>query len=140
MKIYMLNGYSGPRETEVNTVFDAVNLLTKEEVEDFLLIYCHTYIVFNEWITDGVRKRNKETFDNMIKNVFDLYYNKKRLAPIEYVERIAFEMNEIVPDYLKDEIIAICIGIFKSRDCKNWLDGLNFYDEIENMKSRSEVK
>ena len=138
MKLFKVNGPTGPTETELNTVYDAVNLLTENEIEDFLLMYFYTYIVFNDCINEIKRLEMKESFDRRIDNAFQLYFYEKKLLPVEFVDLIAKNMNDIVPCEWKDEVMATCVGIFKSRGYRKWKNGYDLSNLLTSMDSIAE--
>ena len=135
MKLYKVNGPDGIDIWECDNVYDAVNLLGKDTVEELLLIYYYTYIAFNDCISDAKRIGMKEVFNKRIGRILDFYYKEKKFAPIEYVDRIAYIMNEIVPDEFKEEVIAICVGLFKSYGYRNWTKAYEMFGQLGYMNS-----
>ena len=135
MKLYKVNGPDGIDIWECDNVYDAVNLLGKETVEELLLIYYYTYIAFNDCISDVKRIGMKEVFNKRIGRILDFYYKEKKFAPIEYVDRIAYIMNEIVPDEFKEEVIAICVGLFKSCSYRKWTKAYEMFGQLGYMNS-----
>ena len=83
-------------ETDL-TIYEAVSLLDKEDVEQLLLVYFYNYIVFNDGIADLKKKFIKDRVSNDLRKVFELYYDKKKLTSEEYVNRVAQILNDTVP-------------------------------------------
>ena len=101
-------------ETDL-TIYEAVSLLDKEDVEQLLLVYFYNYIVFNDGIADLKKK-----FIN---------YDKKKLTSEEYVNRVAQILNDTVPGEWVDDIIAISYGLYQNRLYKNLKDNYKFKSE-----------
>ena len=96
-------------------LYEAVNLLSKEDVEELLLIYLYNYIIFNDSISDLKRKFIKERADSELRKVFVLFYDKKKISEDEYVSKISQILNNTVPSEWVDDIIAISYGLYQRR-------------------------
>lgn len=93
-----MNLFKRNESSEVDfELYEAVNLLCKEDVEELLLIYLYNYIIFNDSISDLKRKFIKERVDSELRKVFELFYDKKKLSEDDYVSKISQILNNTVP-------------------------------------------